>query len=208
MRKDKIDSRKSVYGDGTWTKPHPTPRRGPNTRDGRSLWCRASRPLPEPCNGRRNHEWVFDPPLIVWWEPPVSSTSCQFSDIDKRVCTRESSHMDMEQLISLESHRPPPGMMILIPPTASYIVTPLILQHWEGSSASIQTNPLNRTLLINGLKCGFRIGYQYDCHIRFSASTNMMSAERNPAPVEEYMAMELAAGCLCSLITVTESKTN
>ena len=66
-------------------------------------------------------------PLNVWWEPPVSSTSCQISEIDKRVSKRESSRMDMEQLISLESRRPPPGMTILTAPTASHIVKPLIL---------------------------------------------------------------------------------
>ena len=111
--------------------------------------------------------------------------------------------MDMEQLISLESRRPPPGMTILIPPTASHIVTPLILQHWKGE---LSEHPDQSFVfyIINGLKCGLRIGYQYDCHTRFSASTNMMSAVRNPAPVEEYLAMELAARRIAGLFVDRE----
>ena len=45
--------------------------------------------------------------------------------------------------------------------------------------------------ITNGLRQGFRIGFNYSCTLR-SASSNMASASHHPHVVEEYLTKELA----------------
>ena len=79
-----------------------------------------------------------------------------------------------------------------IPPEACTIVTPLSPRWWEQALA----NHLDRQFaryIVNGLRDGFRIGFQHDkAHCR-PATTNMQSAFMYPEPVVTYLESEQLA---------------
>ena len=111
-------------------------------------------------------------------------------DTDELFCI---GHIDTNQLIQLESCKPTPEHLISIPSTASHIVTPLLPHRWEGLLRQHPDQAL-AAYVVSGLSNGFHIGYQYSSSKRSSLSANMLSAARNPRPVQQYLATELAAG--------------
>ena len=106
-------------------------------------------------------------------------------------------HIDTNQLIQLESCKPTPKHLVSIHSTASHIVTPLLPHRWEGLLHQ-HPNQALASYVISGLSNSFHIGYQYSSSRRSSLSANMLSAVRNPIPVEQYLATELAAGRITS----------
>ena len=67
---------------------------------------------------------------------------------------------------------------------------PLVLGEWERS---LRTHPYGayRDYLLNGIKEGFRVGFQYDCHACSRSKSNMVSASKNPKVVEDYLTNEI-----------------
>lgn len=96
-------------------------------------------------------------------------------------------------LTRLERCRPLSVSKSDIPLSAHRIVTPLIPQRWE-EELRYHPDQEFRSYIVSGLANGFHIGYRYQGAARASASSNMMSAIRNPGPVQQYLATELAAG--------------
>ena len=143
-----------------------------------------------------NHDFPHDPDLITHWEPfdgpcqhPIRETAPPMNT-DELFCI---GHIDTNQLIQLESCKPTPEHLISIPSSASHIVTPLLPHRWEGLLRQHPDQAL-AAYVVSGLSNGFHIGYQYSSSRRLSLSANMLSAARNPRPVEQYLATELAAG--------------
>ena len=139
-----------------------------------------------------NHDFPHDPDLITHWEPfdgpcqhPIRETAPPMNT-DELFCI---GHIDTNQLIQLESCKPTPEHLISIPSSASHIVTPLLPHRLEGL---LRQHPVQA--LAAYVVSGLSIGYQYSSSRRSSLSANILSAARNPRPVEQYLATELAAG--------------
>ena len=86
----------------------------------------------------------------------------------------------------------PQSQAAQIPPEACTIVTPLSPRRWEQALANHPDRQFAR-YIVNGLRDGFRIGFQHDkAHCR-PATTNMQSAFRYPEPVVTYLESEQLA---------------
>ncbi len=74
----------------------------------------------------------------------------------------------------------------------SRIVTPLHAEAWE---ACLQNHPdrLFAQYISNGVRCGFRIGYNRESKV-ISAKNNMISTAAHPSVVADYIAKELLKG--------------
>ena len=97
----------------------------------------------------------------------------------------------MEDLLCLDRCWPQSNGETL-PVAMNGIVTPL---HWEvwDHYLTIYPDPRLRRYLVQGIKTGFRIGFDYSrsCH---QASRNMSLATTQPAVVRDYLSIECAAG--------------
>ena len=73
------------------------------------------------------------------------------------------------------------------------IATPL---RWEAWAAGLRNHPDKEFVqfLVNGIREGFRIGYNYSGHSCKSSSRNMVSARQHPEPIQRYLATEMAKG--------------
>ena len=82
-----------------------------------------------------------------------------------------------------------PVTVTQIPDEWRAVHTPLIVPQWQ---AYLQGHPDPEfvSYLLEGIKCGFRIGFDYNNHVCRSAKRNMLSATQNPAVVEKYLATE------------------
>lgn len=96
-----------------------------------------------------------------------------------------------EDLLALDSHTPtacePPP-----PPHLSSIVTPLKPEAWANELQQLPDRRLVQYLL-NGMRCGFRIGFNRLSTRLISASSNMRSALLNPTPVQDFLQKETQA---------------
>ena len=95
------------------------------------------------------------------------------------------------QLLQLE--RCTPSHARKVPETLAQIHTPLIIPAWECALANHPDKEFVSYILA-GIRCGFRIGFAYPSHKCQSPKRNMQSAKEYPHIVEEYLAMEVAAG--------------
>ena len=80
----------------------------------------------------------------------------------------------------------------LPPPHLSTIVTPLQPDAWASELQQLPDRRLVQYLL-NGIKFGFRIGFNRQSTQLTSASSNMQSALLNPAPVQDFLQKETQA---------------
>ena len=118
------------------------------------------------------------------------------SDIYDSVVVKDSDHVRhhypyTKDLRELDACRPQ-SQAAQIPPEACTIATPLSPRRWEQALANHPDRQFAR-YIVNGLRDGFRIGFQHDkAHCR-PATTNMQSAFRYPEPVVTYLESEQLA---------------
>ncbi len=79
-----------------------------------------------------------------------------------------------------------------LPPFCTIVTTPLKYQVWK-SSLKHHPDPTFANYILQGIKNGFRIGFQYSTFTTRSANRNMASAIQIPQPVVEYLQVELQA---------------
>ena len=101
------------------------------------------------------------------------------------------SYAYLEQLTVLEDCRPMVKSWTL-PEKWCRIVTPLKSEEWEWELRDLPDRRC-ADYLVRGISEGFRLGYEYSNHECRSASRNMLSAERNPRVIDEYLGKEIAA---------------
>ena len=85
-----------------------------------------------------------------------------------------------------------PASPISLPPQCLKVTTPLIVQYW---SLALQQHPDREfvSYILEGLAYGFHVGLDPGDR-SYSCKDNMQSAYDNPKPVDDYLAVELAAG--------------
>ena len=96
----------------------------------------------------------------------------------------------MEQLLGLDACRP--ATPVHLPPAMGTVSTPLDWREWDEALSSHPDQRL-RSYLVNGLRVGFRVGYNYRTPC-VKSRRNMASASANPDVVREYLATECAEG--------------
>ena len=71
-----------------------------------------------------------------------------------------------------------------------------MLLHWQAWSTELRSFPDKdfANFVIEGIRCGFWIGFNHRNHKCISAPRNMVSAKQNPQPIQEYLTKELNAG--------------
>jgi hypothetical protein len=76
-----------------------------------------------------------------------------------------------------------------VPPQLLSISTPLKWETWAGA---LQSHPDQEfaAYVVEGLKEGFRIGFDYAGHTCTPAKRNMLSASQHPEVIEEYVKEE------------------
>ena len=109
------------------------------------------------------------------------------------VVLSNQSHVSSGDLLQLEACKPLSHSNPPIPPAALVIVTPLIPHHWEDALRHHPDQQL-ASYVVSGLTNGFRVGYQRAGSTKQSARINMVSAVRNPGPVQQYLSTELTEG--------------
>ena len=95
------------------------------------------------------------------------------------------------ELLQLEACRA--GRALALPDHATTITTPLIAPAWEEALRLHPDHPFCK-YVVRGIKEGFHIGFDGTHCLQVGNPCNMRSTEQNPAPVEAYLATELAAG--------------
>ena len=93
-------------------------------------------------------------------------------------------------LLCLDACRPPASSL---PPALAAVSTPLVIPAWE---LALQAHP-DRAFaqyIIDGLRHGFRIGFNRGGGNLRSAPANMRSAQLHPGVISEYLSKELARG--------------
>ena len=74
----------------------------------------------------------------------------------------------------------------------SQVHTPLVIEAWENELVSHPDQ--ERAYLLNGLRNGFRIGYNYKDNTCQPRRQNMSSAALHPQVIEEYLSKECSTG--------------
>ena len=81
----------------------------------------------------------------------------------------------------------------VLPPDVSQIASPLRWKTWEHE---LHRHPDREYVqfLVDGMRNGFRIGYDHKTHSCKSCAGNMVSARQHPEQVRKYLATEMAEG--------------
>ena len=80
-----------------------------------------------------------------------------------------------------------------LPDSACAVATPLRGDVWERELAQFPDRALVR-YLVDGMRHGFRVGYKRGVAPLVGARRNMLSADANPAVVEDYLGKEVRLG--------------
>ena len=104
-----------------------------------------------------------------------------------------NKYIYMPELQQLDCNTPDEGQQGSLPPEATVVNTPLQVEAW---SAALRHHPDREyvSYLIQGIRHGFRIGFDWKERLRKPPKRNMLSAEQNPEVVDAYLAKEVAAG--------------
>ena len=96
----------------------------------------------------------------------------------------------MEDLLQLDACRP--TYPTRLPPGMEVIDTPLDWREWDGC---LEKHPGQRfrAYIADGIRCGFRVGFDYH-HTCRKSHHNMFSALENPQVVRDYLAKECSEG--------------
>ena len=97
----------------------------------------------------------------------------------------------MADLLALDACRPP-QIATALPQGVSDITTPLVVAAWE-SCLGAHPDQTFVSYLLEGLRHGFRIGYNYNNQC-IPCWSNMKSASENPTVVDDYLRGELLLG--------------
>ena len=99
----------------------------------------------------------------------------------------------MDELVELESRRK--GARVTVP--AMLTTYPSLLQ-WQDWDDCLANHPDRRfaAYITNGIREGFRIGYDYQSNKCKKATGNMRSAADHPEVIREYIAKECSEGCI------------
>ena len=97
----------------------------------------------------------------------------------------------MDELVELESRRK--GARVTVPAMLTTYPSPLQWQDWDDCLAN---HPDRRfaAYITNGIREGFRIGYDYQSNKCKKATGNMRSAADHPEVIREYIAKECSEG--------------
>ena len=97
----------------------------------------------------------------------------------------------MDELVELDSCRK--GARVTVPAMLTTYPSPLQWQDWEDCLAN---HPDRRfaAYITNGIREGFRIGYDYQSNKCKKATGNMRSAADHPEVIREYIANECSEG--------------
>ena len=106
--------------------------------------------------------------------PPLTSAYCYTKDL----LQLEACKSSREQVL---------------PDHARIITTPLMVAAWEQALHRHPDRPFC-DYIVRGIREGFHVGFDGTLCSPVGTPSNMRSAEQNPAPVEAYLATELAAG--------------
>ena len=101
-----------------------------------------------------------------------------------------SRYISMEDLLAINSCRP--AHPVRLPRTMEQVNTPLDWRAWDGALAE-HPDPRFRRYIIEGIRDGFRIGFNHKVGVR-SSSVNMGSAMDHPEVVGDYLAAECSEG--------------
>lgn len=101
----------------------------------------------------------------------------------------------MSDLLALDACRS--GNPTHLPLGMRTITTPLVQRTWERSLAEHPDQRLAK-FIMDGIKNGFRIGFNY-CHQCRSSLSNMASAQAHPEAVSKYLDEEIAKGRIISV---------
>ena len=104
-------------------------------------------------------------------------------------------YMYMEHLAVLDSMQAP---LRVLPPSLCAIVTPLKWAAWD-SQLSTHPDQRFRSYIVNGIRFGFKVGFDYSRQLR-SASANMASSRLVPQLITDYLAEECAEGRIISSV--------
>ncbi len=80
-----------------------------------------------------------------------------------------------------------------LPPYTTGIVTPLFGREWQVRLAN-HPDRVFANLVVNGIKEGFHIGFNYNSHCCKKSAKNMQSAKERRAVISAYLAKECAEG--------------
>ena len=96
----------------------------------------------------------------------------------------------MDDLLELDKRRP--SGVNALPEGVGAIATPLRWEVWAKELRDFPDREFAR-YIVDGIRHGFRIGFDYSSRSCSSASRNM-SAKQHPQPIRDYLAKELEAG--------------
>ena len=97
----------------------------------------------------------------------------------------------IEDLLEIDRRRP--ATQPRIPEGVGVVRTPLIVGKWEAGLAAHPDREFS-SYIIRGIRCGFRIGFEYRSGTGREVSKNMRSASEHPEPSNAYVGSELSAG--------------
>ena len=96
----------------------------------------------------------------------------------------------MEDLLHLDACHPQGRGML--PPELRRVESPLRWKEWD-TRLTLYPDQSLRSYIVEGIRYGFRVGYNYDA-IRRPSKGNMKSALDNPEVIRDYLHMELKEG--------------
>ena len=97
----------------------------------------------------------------------------------------------IEDLLEIDRRRP--ATQPRIPEGVGVVRTPLIVGKWEAGLAAHPDREFS-SYVIRGIRCGFRIGFEYRSGTGLEVSKNMRSASEHPEPINAYVGSERSAG--------------
>ena len=85
-----------------------------------------------------------------------------------------------------------------VPPELGVVATPLVASVWE---AELESHPDGEfaAFLVEGIRRGFRIGYDYNKQVGTGGVRNMHSARVHPEPIDRYVQEEMGLGRILRL---------
>lgn len=93
----------------------------------------------------------------------------------------------MEDLLELDRQRP--ATLPRIPEGMGVVRSPLIVDKWEAGLAAHPDHEFS-SLIVMGIRYGFRIGFGYRSRAGPEVSKNMRSASEHPEPIDAYVRSE------------------
>lgn len=106
----------------------------------------------------------------------------------------------MEDLLELDRRRP--ATQPVIPEGVGVVRSPLIVGKWEAGLAAHPDREF-ASFIIKGIRCGFRIGFEYGTGTSLEVSKNMRSASEHPEPIDAYVGSERRAGRMIQVAVET-----